>query len=200
MGVSPRESFAKPHEGDTPMDIRIQVSRPTVKAMQRRLQAAYQCDDVRLVSRIKALLEHLVNHVPVQVLSEQWGFTPASFYQWLTKFILEGLDSLHYQSGGGRKAKLTPTQKKRLGQLIEDGPHAAGFDTGCWSSILIRVLIEREFGVLYNRYYVCELLRNLGFSFQKARFVSDHLDEAKRQSWLFASDTCVKIAGPLNVC
>jgi transposase len=27
-------------------------------------------------------------------------------------------------------------------------------------------------------------LRQLGFSFQKARFVSDHLDEAKRQNWL----------------
>ena len=49
---------------------------------------------------------------------------------------------------------------------------------------MIRVLIEREFGVLYNRYYVCELLRNLGFSFQKARFVSDHLDETKRQAWI----------------
>ena len=46
------------------------------------------------------------------------------------------------------------------------------------------MLIEREFGVLYDRYYVCELLRNLGYSFQKARFVSDHLDEAKRQAWL----------------
>jgi hypothetical protein len=48
---------------------------------------------------------------------------------------------------------------------------------------LIRVLIEREFGVLYNRCYVCELMRNLGDSFQKARFVSDHLDEAKRLAW-----------------
>jgi transposase len=28
------------------------------------------------------------------------------------------------------------------------------------------------------------LLHNLGFSFQKARFVSDHLDAAKRRAWL----------------
>jgi transposase len=50
--------------------------------------------------------------------------------------------------------------------------------------VLIRVLIWREFGVLYNRHYVCTLLHNLGFSFQKARFVSDHLDEARRHAWL----------------
>ena len=31
---------------------------------------------------------------------------------------------------------------------------------------------------------LCTLLHNLGFSFQKARFVSDHLDAAKRLAWL----------------
>ena len=166
------------------MNIRIQLSHPTVKALQRRLQEAYRRDDVRLMRRIHALLAHLVNKMPMAIVSEQWGFTPACFYQWLTELILNGLDSLGYQPGGGRKAKLTSTQKNRLGKLIDAGPQAAGFDTACWSSILIRVLIEREFGVLYDRYYVCELLRNLGFSFQKARFVSDHLDEAKRQGWI----------------
>ena len=166
------------------MNIRIQLSRQTVKALHRRLQDAYRRDDVRLVRRIQALLAHLVNGVPVAVVSEQWSFTPACFYQWLMEFILKGFDSLRYQSGGGRKAKLTPTQKKQLGKWIDAGPEAAGFDTACWNSILIRVLIEREFGVLYDRYYVCELVRNLGFSFQKARFVSDHLDEAKRQAWI----------------
>ena len=50
--------------------------------------------------------------------------------------------------------------------------------------MLIRVLIWREFGVLYNCQYVCTLLHNLGFSFQKARFVSDHRDAARRQHWL----------------
>ena len=46
------------------------------------------------------------------------------------------------------------------------------------------MLIWREFGVLYNRQYVCTLLHNMGFSFQKARFVSDHLDAARRHAWL----------------
>ena len=31
---------------------------------------------------------------------------------------------------------------------------------------------------------MCTLLHNLGFSFQKARFVSDHLDAATRLAWL----------------
>src|SRR5207245_6650722 len=77
-------------------------------------------------------------------------------------------------------------QKKRLVELIEAGPLVVGFETACWTAVLLRVLIWREFGVLYNRQYVCTLLHNLGFSFQKARFVSDHLDAARRQAWLQA--------------
>ena len=45
-------------------------------------------------------------------------------------------------------------------------------------------LIKREFSVTYNRFYICTLWKNLGYSFQKARFVSDHLDEDRRQAWL----------------
>lgn len=45
-------------------------------------------------------------------------------------------------------------------------------------------LIEQEFAVCYSRFYVCILLRNLGYCYQKAEFVSDHLDEERRQEWL----------------
>src|SRR5262249_28076847 len=89
-----------------------------------------------------------------------------------------------YRHGGGRPAKFTPTQKKRLVELIEAGPLVVGFETACWNSVFIRGLIWRAFGVLYNRHYFCTLSRNLGFAFQKARCVSDHLDAAKRLAWL----------------
>jgi hypothetical protein len=38
--------------------------------------------------------------------------------------------------------------------------------------------------VEYHPQYICSLLDNMGFSLQKARFVSDHLDEAARLHWL----------------
>ena len=45
---------------------------------------------------------------------------------------------------------------------------------------MIQQLIYDRFGVLYNVFYIAQLLKNLGFSYQKAAFVSDHLDERKR--------------------
>jgi len=153
--------------------------------MQERLQAAYRRGDRPLVRRISALLEHIVGGESIETLSARWGFSLATFYNWLKELLHKGVKSLVYsQRRGGRPAKLTPTQKKQLCAWIDAGPPAAGFESACWSSILIQVLIEREFQVCYERFYICELLGNLDYSFQKARFVSDHLDEAKRQAWI----------------
>ena len=169
---------------DTPVSIRIQLSAATVKALHARLQQAYLKDDVRLVRRTTVLIDLLVHHVAMAVLCERWGLSASCLYDWQRAFLLHGLESLRYRHSGGRRPKLTTKQKQRLVELLEAGPLVVGCETACWDAVLIRVLIWREFGVLYNRQYVCTLLHNLGFSFQKARFVSDHLDTATRLTWL----------------
>src|SRR5215510_3166161 len=168
----------------TPVCIRIQLSRATVQELHSRLQHAYQRDDVRLVRRTTVLLDLLVHPVPVEVLSERWGLSPSCLYHWRQALLLRGMDSLVYHYSGGRRPKLTPRQNKRLVELLEAGPQVVGCETACWTAVLLRVLIWREFGVLYHCQYVCTLLHHFGFSFQKARLVSDHLDAARRHAWL----------------
>jgi transposase len=179
-----KNPYQTTQEEHTLVSIRIQASNATVKALQTRLQDAYRRDDVRLVRRISVLLELLTQTASVPVLCERWGLSPSCLYDWQKAFMVRGMDSLISRHSGGRPEKLTPRQKKRLVEFIEAGPLVVGFETACWNSVLIRVLIWRECGVLYNRHYVCTLLSNMGFSFQKARFVSDHLDAAKRLAWL----------------
>ena len=49
---------------------------------------------------------------------------------------------------------------------------------------MIQDLIFKRFGQFYCVHYISQLLRNLGFSYQKARFTSDHHDPEKRKEWL----------------
>jgi len=98
-------------------------------------------------------------------------------------FVLEGVASLRAGRAPGRPSKLTPSQKRRLCELIQAGPLAAGYPSGCWSTLFLQDLIQREFGVLYNHHYLASLLHNLGMSYQKARVVSDHLDAEQRRVW-----------------
>ena len=164
------------------MSTRIQMSRGLVKQLNQQLGHAFQRGDLRLVKRLTALLL-VAQHEPIEVVTQAVQMAEATVYAWVRAFILHGEASLRYRTSPGRPAKLTPSQKQRLRELITAGPEAAGYATGCWTSALVQTLIQREFGVLYNVHYVSELLRNLGFSYQKARFVSDHLDVAARQRW-----------------
>jgi transposase len=135
-----------------------------------------------VVQRATALLL-LAEQVPVPTVAARVGAGASTVYGWLRAFLAEQFASLACRTSPGRPARLTPTQKQRLRALVAAGPEAAGYATGCWNSAVVQDLIRREFGVLYSVQYVAELLRNLGFSYQKARFVSDHLDEARRARW-----------------
>jgi transposase len=165
------------------VDATITFTRATVKTLDQELQAAFRRNDLRRVKRISALLQLADGRAPVPV-AERLGLARSTVYAWLRAFLVAGVTSLRPHQSPGRPPKLTPTQKQRLRDLVTAGPEAAGYLTGCWSSALLQDLIHREFGVLYHVHYLCELLRNLTFSYQKARFVSDHLNDEQRQTWL----------------
>ena len=82
-----------------------------------------------------------------------------------------------------RPPQLSKAQKHELAALIEAGPVQAGFASACWRSPMIQPLIYERFSVYDNVFSIAQLLKHLGFSYQKAACVSDHLNEAKRQEW-----------------
>lgn len=164
------------------MNIRISLNRSLRQAVEERLQRAYGCGQIRLVRRIHALLMVLEGK-PVATVATLLGLGAQTVRDYVNAFLWCGMASLAYQSPPGRPAKLTKTQRKELYALIAAGPEAAGYATGCWSAVLIQDLILRTFGVEYHPHYICALLDQLGFSFQKARFVSDHLNAAARSVW-----------------
>ena len=100
-----------------------------------------------------------------------------------TGFLWRGGARVVSQRPSGRPAQRTNTPRQALAAFGEAGPQAAGYAAGGWSATMLQDLIQRQFGVEYHPHYICTLLHNLGFSYQKARFVSDHLDAAKRLEW-----------------
>jgi transposase len=162
---------------------RITFRSETVKRMKVELEKAYGRGDKRAVRRLSVLLM-VGKRMSLASILALWNVSAQTVYNWLDEFTRQGWDSLRYEKAPGRPSCLTKTQKQKLAAWIEAGPEASGYECGCWTSVMIQDLIWKKFRVLYNRFYVCELLRNLGFSFQKARFVSDHLDAEARQRWM----------------
>jgi transposase len=163
------------------MALKVHFRQATVKTLHLARQQAWRAGDLRVIRRVTALLD--LRDQEAAAVAEGLGVSETTVYRWLAAFIGQGVASLRYRTSPGRPAKLTPTQKERLKALLRAGPEAAGYPTGCWNSALIQDLIYQEFGVLYNVHYLSTLLANLGYSYQKARFVSDHLDEERRRVW-----------------
>ncbi len=163
--------------------VSIRITTATSTQLQRVLARGYKAGDLSLVQRVSALLA-IGRGEAVETIAISLGVSTSSVYGWLHTFLVERVQGLRVRWRGGRPSKLTPTQRARLQEVVTAGPQAAGFPTGCWNALLIQQVIWREFGRTYHVHYVATLLHNLGFSFQKARFVSDHLDEARRQEWL----------------
>ena len=164
------------------ISIQISLSRPVHKKLNALLQSARELGDLRTVQRILAI-QALCQGQASQTIAEILQISQEAVRLWIRNFLLNGPEGLRSKKSPGRPSKLTKTQKKRLDQLISDGPSQAGYPGACWRAPMIQDLIYREFGVFYNVYYISQLLGNMGFSYQKARFISDHLDEKKRQQW-----------------
>lgn len=92
--------------------MRIQLTGPTVKALEALLPKMVKFKQVKLVRRISALLEHLHQHLKVEEVAHKWGVSPAAIYHWVKQFMLKGLSSLHYHYQGGRRPKLSLLQQK----------------------------------------------------------------------------------------
>jgi len=163
------------------MEMKVAFCGATVKALEQARREGLRAGDLRVLKRVSALLD--LRTAGVAGVAESLGVGVTTLYRWLAAFIMQGVASLRYRTSPGRPAKLTPTQKDRLKELLRAGPEAACYPTACWNAAVIQDLIYREFGVLYNVHYLSTLLANLGYSYQKARFISDHLDEERRRVW-----------------
>jgi transposase len=166
----------------SPVSFTLQLSSLTRKQFCRRLQEAYASGSLKLVKRIHALLA-LAQGQSVKEVADMLALGEQTIRDYRNQFLLKGMASLVYKSPPGRPNKLTKTQRQQLAEWIKAKPQDAGYTSGCWNTPMIQDLIWREFGVEYNPHYLCTLLKNMGFSYQKARFVSDHLNEAKRLEW-----------------
>lgn len=165
------------------LPFRLTISTPLRQEMNHALKIAQRHGDACLLKRILVIFA-LCDGMSTDKAASLFLVTEETILHWAKMFLCYKLKGLKSKKPSGRKPKLSKDQKRQLDDLISAGPVAAGYSSACWRSPIIQHLIFEKFGVFYNVFYIAQLMRNLGFSFQKAAFVSDHIDEAKRKEWI----------------
>ncbi len=164
------------------LSFRLTITASQRQALDRKLTAAQQLGDLRLAKFILTIFA-VVHYQETEQAALVLQLSAAQVEAYVHKFLCYGVRGVAFTKPSGRRPKLTTAQRRELGRLIEAGPPACGFSGACWRSPMIQQLINERFAVSHSVFYIAELLKNLGFSYQKAAFVSDHLDEVARKRW-----------------
>jgi transposase len=103
---------------------------------------------------------------------------------WIELYRTSGVFALIKGPYPGKQPRLNADQQKQLAQIIEAGPEKAGLDTGVWSAVIVKSLIETRFGVSYGLSQVRRILRKLRFSVQVPRRVPSREDPDEQKEWI----------------
>jgi putative transposase len=107
-----------------------------------------------------------------------------SVYQWRRAWQAGGDAALASKGPGGSPCRLDEGQLARLGEALDAGPAAHGWDCDQrWTLARVAALITRLFGVSYTLRGTSYLLHRLGFSPQVPAHRAAERDEAKLAEW-----------------
>lgn len=162
--------------------MRIEFTKKTIKAIKKKLNYTIKVGNVSQIMRVMAILL-LATGVAIEEVARICGVTERTIYYWRNEFLCRRLNSFKITRRKGPKSRLTKEQKEYLKEMIIKGPKKAGYFQAIWTSAMIRDVIEKEFGVSYNRRYVCDILKQMGLSYQKGKFIYDKGDNSKREEW-----------------
>lgn len=111
------------------------------------------------------------------------GCGASSVMRWFHARRRGGEPALRVRFSPGRPPKLTPRQKRRLIQLLLQGPLKRGYRTNLWTSKRIAQLIEEEFHVVYHPNHMGRLMFRLGWSHQKPKKRAEERDPEEIERW-----------------
>jgi transposase len=157
---------------------------PAARAkLRRHIVRAQKDNDLRTWKRARAVLAYVEGRLTIDI-GPELQVDPSTVSRWVAAYAMRGLPALSPGKSTGAPPKLSQEQLQQLGELVEGGPGAAGFDCGVWTGRLVGELIRRRFGVEYHWKYVPDLLHKLGFSVQRPRKRLSRADLQAQEFWL----------------
>lgn len=134
--------------------------------------------------RLMALIQ-IKKGLSSRQLEDLYFKSHSRFCVWVKNFNENGLEGLRNKPKSGRKPLLSEGQRAKLsGVLQENRPSDFGFNSATWNGPLIKEYIKNAFGVEYKKAQIYNILKSLGFTFQKARGRYPEADPEKQAEFV----------------
>lgn len=103
---------------------------------------------------------------------------------WVHRFEKEGLAGLKDKPGRGRKDRLTISQKDRIAVVLKnEQPSKYGYNSATWTGPLLIAWIKKEFKIEYKKAQIYNIIKALGFTYQKGKGIYPESDKVKQNDF-----------------
>lgn len=121
---------------------------------------------------------------PSRKLEELYNTSFKQITNWVHRFEASGIDGLRDKEGRGRKSKLDSSQLTRIkGLLLKESPSDHGFNTATWTGPVLIDWIKKQYGFEYKKAQIYNIIRFLGFSYQKGKGIFPEADAQKQETF-----------------
>ena len=141
-------------KGYSPEDIKGLIKRNERYTLGIRLYAVYQV----ALGQSSRKLEELYQTSFKQITN------------WVHRFEQEGIEGLKDKPGRGRKSSLSTAQLEELSELLlKRSPTSYQYNTETWTGPILVDWIKKHFDVEFKKAQIYNIIRKLGFTYQKAK-------------------------------
>jgi transposase len=155
----------------------------TINKVIRLRNEALHSKETRIALRLQGILLSLDGYTTGKI-SNLLKIHRSTVTTWVKNWNLYKENGLLEGHRTGRNKKLMNDKFEKLKDIIESGPVAYGLNTGIWTSIIIKQIIEEEFDIIYHPGHVRKILKQLGFSVQRPTIKLGNAEIKKKNKWI----------------
>lgn len=145
---------------------KLSIPNYTVEELEALL---YSNPDYIVGFRLMALIQ-IKKGLPSRKLEGLYYKSHSRYCAWVKSFNECGIDGLKNKPKSGRNSLLTDEYRKELyNVLLNNRPEDYGFNSATWNGPIVRQFISQHFGVEYKKAQIYNILKSLGFTYQKAK-------------------------------
>ncbi len=146
---------------------KLEINRKHCKYTE--LESTYdQCQDSAMKTKLLAILQIWDGLTSTDVAK---NLHKSDFYVrwWVHKYNDNGLLGLEDTRGGNRVSYLTEEQKQAVTEALQKSPRECGFNRSNWTIPLLKIWINKQWGIIYKASSLYDVVHKLGFTLQRPK-------------------------------
>lgn len=148
------------------------------------IKALFNTDDkYKIGLRLYAVYQVALGQ-PTRKLETLYNTSFKQITNWVHRFEKEGLQGLKDKPGRGRKSRLSVEQCVQLTELLtEKSPQDYQYNIDTWTGPLLIDWINKHFNITFKKAQIYNIIRSLGFSYQKSRGIYPEADALAQEDF-----------------